>query len=100
MIRYHENYDAGWGLLAYARPGDAGFDLRAAIPDKVQIWPGERKLVMTGVSIALPEGYELQVRPRSGLALTQGVTVLNAPATIDSGYRGEIGVILINHGDE
>lgn len=83
-------------LPAYAHPGDAGLDLYAAVA--IALEPGERKLVGTGVSIELPPDTEAQVRPRSGLALTHGITVLNAPGTIDRGYRGEVGVILINHG--
>lgn len=83
-------------LPAYAHPGDAGLDLFAA--SAVSIEPGESKLVGTGISIALPPNTEAQVRPRSGLALKQGITVLNTPGTIDHGYRGEVGVILINHG--
>lgn len=83
----------------YARAGDAGADLRSA-EDLVYIAPGERKLIKTGVSIALPDGYVALVHPRSGLALKNGITVLNTPGTIDSGYRGEIGVILYNAGDD
>jgi dUTP pyrophosphatase len=78
----------------------AGVDLMAAIGENVVIEPGARKLVPTGLAIALPEGYEAQVRPRSGLAMRHGVTVLNSPGTIDADYRGEIGVLLINHGQE
>lgn len=80
----------------YERDGDAGFDLRANIASSLTIQPGERALIGTGVSVALERGFELQVRPRSGLANKHGVTVLNAPGTIDSNYRGEIGVILYN----
>jgi len=87
-------------LPAYATPHSAGMDLLAAVKEEVAIAPRKRALIPTGISIALPEGYEAQVRPRSGLALKHGVTVLNAPGTIDADYRGEIGVILINHGDE
>jgi dUTP pyrophosphatase len=83
-------------LPAYAHQGDAGLDLYAAAA--VSIDPGESKLVGTGISIELPPGTEAQVRPRSGLALKHGITVLNTPGTIDRGYRGEVGVILINHG--
>lgn len=72
----------------------------AAIPTEITLDPGKRTLVPTGIAIALPGGYEAQVRPRSGLAAKHGVTVLNSPGTIDADYRGEIGVILINHGDE
>ena len=77
----------------------AGVDLLAAVESTLAIKPGERKIVPTGISIALPEGYEAQVRPRSGLAIKNGISVLNTPGTIDSDYRGEIGVILINFGN-
>ena len=87
-------------LPAYATEHSAGMDLLAAIEADVVIAPGARALVKAGISIALPEGYEAQVRPRSGLALKHGVTVLNSPGTIDADYRGEVGVILINHGEE
>jgi dUTP pyrophosphatase len=92
----------GLELPAYATTGAAGMDLLAAIPaDQPQFLdPGTRTLVPTGVRLALPEGYEGQVRPRSGLALRYGVTVLNAPGTIDCDYRGEVGVILVNLGHE
>ncbi|WP_437682470.1 dUTP diphosphatase [Sorangium sp. So ce131] len=83
---------------AYQSEGAVGLDLRAAIDAEVTIGPGERKLVPTGYAVALPDGYEGQVRPRSGLALHHGVTVLNAPGTIDPDYRGELKVLLINHG--
>lgn len=89
-----------FNLPEYATAMSAGMDLSAAIEEKIEIRPGERHLIPTGMSIALPEGYEAQVRPRSGLALKHGVTVLNAPGTIDADYRGEIKVILINHGKE
>ena len=83
-------------LPAYATPQSAGMDLRANLDEPVVLKPLERKLIKTGLYIALPEGYEAQVRPRSGLALKQGITVLNAPGTIDADYRGEVGVLLIN----
>lgn len=83
-------------LPSYAHPGDAGLDLFADVT--VSLEPGETRLVGTGLSIELPQGTEGQVRPRSGLALKHGVTVLNSPGTIDHGYRGEVGVILVNHG--
>ena len=83
-------------LPARAHPGDAGLDLFSAVD--LDIAPGETRLVVTGLAIELPGGTEAQVRPRSGLALKHSVTVLNAPGTIDEGYRGELGVILINHG--
>jgi dUTP pyrophosphatase len=85
-------------LPAYAHPGDAGMDLRS-VADMV-IPPGGRALVPTGLVMLLPPMYEAQVRPRSGLALKHGVTVLNAPGTVDSGYRGEVGVVLANFGDK
>jgi dUTP pyrophosphatase len=85
---------------AYQSEGAAGFDLRAALRDELVLGPGERALVPTGFAMALPEGYEGQVRPRSGLALHHGVTVLNAPGTVDADFRGEIAVVLINHGHE
>lgn len=80
--------------------GASGFDLRAAVKEPVTLYPGERKLIPTGIAIAMPEGVEAQVRPRSGLALKHWITVLNTPGTIDADYRGEIGVILINLGFE
>jgi dUTP pyrophosphatase len=82
----------------YATAGAAGMDLQAAVPGPVIFDPGEFKLIACGFAIALPEGYEAQVRPRSGLASRHGVTVLNAPGTIDCDYRGEVKVVLINHG--
>ena len=87
-------------LPAYATPGSAGMDLQVAVKGAVSLAPGERTLVPTGIRIALPPGYEAQVRPRSGLALNHGVTVLNSPGTIDADYRGEVRVILINHGSD
>ncbi len=86
-------------LPARATPGAAGFDLRAAIDAPLILSPGARALVPCGIALAIPEGWEGQVRPRSGLALRHGITVLNAPGTIDADYRGEIGVPLINLGD-
>ena len=91
---------AGLDLPAYATPAAAGLDLLAAVADATTIAPGARALVPTGIAIALPAGYEAQVRPRSGLALKHGITVLNSPGTIDADYRGEIGVILVNLGRE
>lgn len=90
----------GLALPAYATPDAAGLDLLAAIAEPVVLQPGERRLVPTGISIAVPPGYEAQVRPRSGLALKHGVSVLNAPGTVDADYRGEVGVVLINHGQQ
>lgn len=83
-------------LPAYATAQSAGMDLRANIPESITLQPLERRLIPTGLYIALPEGYEAQVRPRSGLALKHGITVLNSPGTIDSDYRGELMVLLIN----
>ncbi|NUB10893.1 dUTP diphosphatase [Azospirillum sp. Vi22] len=91
---------AGLDLPAYATEHAAGMDLLAALAEPVVLEPGRRALIPTGVAFALPDGYEAQVRPRSGLALKHGVTVLNSPGTIDADYRGEVGVILINHGDQ
>jgi dUTP pyrophosphatase len=85
-------------LPAYATGGSAGLDLVAAVEDDVVLAPGRHQAVPTGIALALPAGVEGQVRPRSGLALRHGVTVLNAPGTIDSDYRGEVTAILINHG--
>lgn len=89
----------GLDLPAYATAGAAGLDLVAAIAEPVDLAPGARALIPTGFSIALPDGYEAQVRPRSGLALKHGVTVLNSPGTIDADYRGEIGIVLVNLGN-
>ena len=87
-------------LPGYATPLSAGMDIRANLTEPVVLKPLERKLIPTGLYIALPEGYEAQMRPRSGLALKHGITLLNTPGTIDADYRGEIGVIIINHGTE
>lgn len=87
-------------LPAYATVLSAGMDVRASLDASVELAPGERRLIPTGLYIALPAGYECQVRPRSGLALRHGITLVNTPGTIDADYRGEIGVILINLGQE
>lgn len=87
-------------LPEYATPHSAGVDLRAAVTGEVTLLPGERRLIPTGLRIALPEGYEAQVRPRSGLAARHGIGMVNSPGTIDADYRGEIQVILINWGQE
>lgn len=87
-------------LPAYETDQSAGMDLRAAIEGEMEILPGDRALVPTGLKIALPAGYEAQIRPRSGLALKNGITLPNSPGTIDADYRGEIGVILLNTGAE
>jgi dUTP pyrophosphatase len=85
-------------LPAYATPGSAGLDLLAAVDRDIVLPPGGFAAIPTGIALALPSGYEAQVRPRSGLALRHGITVLNAPGTVDSDYRGEVAAILINHG--
>ena len=85
-------------LPQYATEGAAGMDLPAAVPEPVSIAPGEFRLVPCGFALALPPGFEAQVRPRSGLAVKHGITVLNAPGTIDCDYRGEVKVLLVNHG--
>lgn len=87
-------------LPEYATAGSAGVDLRAAVTDPVTLTPGARAMVPTGLRIALPPGYEAQVRPRSGLAARHGIGMVNSPGTIDSDYRGEIRVLMINWGDE
>jgi dUTP pyrophosphatase len=87
-------------LPQYATAESAGLDLVAAVAGEFRLAPGERALIPTGFAMALPPGYEAQVRPRSGLALKHGITTLNTPGTIDADYRGEVGVILINHGQE
>jgi dUTP pyrophosphatase len=87
-------------LPAYQTPGSAGLDLCAALPEAVQIAPGERRLIPTGLIFEIPEGHEGQVRPRSGLALKHGIGIVNSPGTIDSDFRGEVGIVLINHGHE
>ncbi|MFZ8836593.1 MAG: dUTP diphosphatase [Flavobacteriales bacterium] len=89
---------SGHALPDYATLASAGMDVRAHIAEPIMLEPGEHRLIPTGLYVALPHGTELQVRPRSGLAFKHGVTVLNAPGTIDADYRGEIGVLLINHG--
>lgn len=90
----------GLPFPAYATAGSAGMDLVAAVETELELQPGKRAMVPTGLSIELPPGFEAQVRPRSGLAANYGVTVLNSPGTIDSDYRGEVKIILINLGDE
>ncbi|MBP1718697.1 MAG: dut [Deltaproteobacteria bacterium] len=83
----------------YMTEKSSGMDLYAAVDEEIVLKPGQRRLISTGIAISVPEGYEAQVRPRSGLALRNGITLANAPGTIDADYRGEIGVILINHGE-
>lgn len=89
----------GIELPHFASALAAGADIRAAVRDEVVLHAGERKLIPSGFAMALPAGFEAQIRPRSGLALKHGITVLNSPGTIDADYRGEVGVMLINHGD-
>ncbi|MCL1894750.1 MAG: dUTP diphosphatase [Holophagaceae bacterium] len=97
---YQLPHAMGLPLPDRATPNSAGMDLRAALPEGelVVLLPGDRFLIPTGIVMAIPEGYEGQVRPRSGLALKHGVTVLNSPGTIDADYRNEVGVLLVNHG--
>ena len=92
--------ESPYELPTYATVSSAGLDLKAVLAEAVTLAPLERKILGTGLKIALPEGYEAQVRPRSGLAAKHGITVLNAPGTIDADYRGEIGVILVNLSNE
>ena len=93
---------AGLELPRYETEGSAGMDLRAAVPEAepITLEPGARALIPTGLAMAIPDGYEAQIRPRSGLAFKHGLTCLNSPGTIDSDYRGEVHVLLINHGQE
>jgi|APTNR8051073442_1049403.scaffolds.fasta_scaffold07539_2 dUTP pyrophosphatase len=94
------DHGAGLPLPAYATVGSAGADLLAAVAGSIVLPPGGRALIPAGIAIAVPAGFEAQVRPRSGLAVRHGVTVLNSPGTIDSDYRGEVAVALINHGQD
>jgi dUTP pyrophosphatase len=87
-------------LPSYATAGSAGLDLQASLREAVVLEPAQRRLIPTGLRLALPPGYEGQVRPRSGLALRHGITVVNSPGTIDADFRGEVGIVLINHGQE
>ena len=96
MVKIHVVNRGHQQLPAYATAQSAGMDLRANLDAPITLHPMERRLIPTGLHIALPEGYEAQVRPRSGLALKHGLTVLNAPGTIDADYRGEVGVVIIN----
>ncbi len=101
-FQWLEEADRSLGLPAYATEGAAGADLRANLPDRgtLVLAPGGRALVPTGLRLAIPEGYEVQIRPRSGLALKHGITLPNSPGTIDSDYRGALGVIVMNAGTE
>ena len=100
MIQLPVINESPYELPAYATVSSAGLDLKAVLDQAITLRPLERKIIGTGLKIALPEGYEAQVRPRSGLAVKHGLTVLNAPGTIDADYRGEIGVILVNLSNE
>ncbi len=98
-VKIETNFIHEYDLPAYESELAAGIDLRANIEEQIILQPNQRVLIPTGIKMELPDGYELQIRPRSGLALKQGITVLNSPGTIDPDYRGDIGVILINHSD-
>lgn len=100
MIELKVVNKSGNPLPEYAHLGDSGLDVRANIENPIELKPLERKLIPTGIYLGIPEGYEVQVRPRSGMALKRGLTVLNTPGTVDSTYTGEIGVILINLSSE
>ncbi|TNE56173.1 MAG: dUTP diphosphatase [Bacteroidetes bacterium] len=100
MVRVKVVNKSGFGLPKYETTGAAGLDVKACLEEKIALAPGEFRLVKTGLFLEIPEGFEVQVRPRSGLAYKHGITVLNSPGTIDADYRGEVGVILINHGKE
>ncbi len=101
-VLWDDGADRSLGLPRYETPGAAGADVKANFPDKasVLLGPGERALVPTGLRVAVPEGFEMQLRPRSGLALKNGITLPNSPGTIDSDYRGPLGVIVMNAGQE
>ncbi len=104
-MRFLDGADTSLGLPTYETDGAAGADLRANFPPEtresgIEIAPGARTLVPTGLSLAIPQGFEVQIRPRSGLALKHGISLPNTPGTIDSDYRGPLGVIMINHGSE
>jgi dUTP pyrophosphatase len=104
-LRWAKDADRNLPLPRYATKGSAGADLCANFPPDIReraltLAPGERALIPTGLHMAIPEGYEVQIRPRSGMALKHGVGLVNAPGTVDSDYRGPVGVILVNHGDD
>jgi len=100
VLRVAVRNTSGWPLPAYETTGAAGMDLRANLSEAIELAPGEWRALPTGLYLALPPGYEAQVRPRSGLALHHGVTLLNSPGTIDADYRGEVQVVLINLGKQ
>ena len=99
-MKIQVHYSGKHALPQFETTQSAGMDLRANIDAPVVLQPGDRALIPTGIKMALPEGYEAQIRPRSGLAYKHGITVLNSPGTIDADYRGDVGVLLINHGRE
>ena len=92
--------EEGAVMPEYQTEHAAGFDVNAFVKDPVILKPGERQLIPTGLKMAIPPGYEIQVRPRSGLAIKQGISIVNSPGTVDADYRGDIGIIIINHGQE
>ena len=100
QISWVEGADTSIGLPHYETPGAAGADLRAHLPEGATLVPGQRMLVPTGLKMAVPQGFEVQIRPRSGLALKKGIALVNSPGTIDADYRGEVGIILLNTGSE
>ena len=99
-MKIQVHYSGKHALPQFETTQSAGMDLRANIDVPVVLQPGDRALIPTGIKMALPDGYEAQIRPRSGLAYKHGITVLNSPGTIDADYRGDVGVLLINHGRE
>ena len=99
-MKIQVHYSGKHALPQFETTQSAGMDLRANIDTPVVLQPGDRALIPTGIKMALPDGYEAQIRPRSGLAYKHGITVLNSPGTIDADYRGDVGVLLINHGRE
>ena len=100
FVKKLSDNDVDVPLPRYMTENSAGMDIFAAVDDEETLLPGERKLIPTGIAIALPSGYEAQIRPRSGMAMEAGVTLLNSPGTIDSDYRGEVKILIINHGSE
>jgi dUTP pyrophosphatase len=99
-MKINVQYTGKHELPQFETPQSAGMDLRANLDAPITLQPGDRALIPTGIKMALPDGYEAQIRPRSGLAYKHGITVLNSPGTIDADYRGDVGVLLINHGHE
>jgi dUTP pyrophosphatase len=100
MKRIRGNQDQDLPFPRYMTEKSSGMDLHAAVDEEVVLEPGRRRLIPTGIAVSIPEGYEAQVRPRSGLAFRDGITLVNTPGTIDADYRGEVGVLLINHGEK